>query len=137
MESELNLKGYYLSLSNCNNVCFDAQAAFNKPPYGIMVEAIINSCCIDGVYVIHVADVGSRYPITTEPKSQINKLFQTIQAMKAIGIEVELAQCDIAFVCSIPNGQLVQVSLDRKQPHHHKETDRDCRFPLLDGFSST
>ena len=137
MESELNSKGYYLSLSNCNNVCFDAQAAFNKPPYGIMVEAIINSCCIDGVYVIHVADVGSRYPITTEPKSQINKLFQTMQAMKAIGIAVELAQCDIAFVCSVPNDQLVQVSLDRKQPHHHKETDRDCRFPLLDGFSST
>ena len=79
IESELNSKGYYLSPSNCTNVCFDAQAAFNKPPYGIMVGAIINSCCIDGVYVIHVADVGSRYPITAEPNSQINNLFQTMQ----------------------------------------------------------
>ena len=137
IESELNSKGYYLSPSNCTNVCFDAQAAFNKPPYGIMVEAIINSCCIDGVYVIHVADVGSRYPITAEPNSQINNLFQTMQSMKAIGISVELAQCDIAFVCSIPNGQLLQVSLDRKQPHQHGETDQDRRFPLLDGLTST
>ena len=133
MNSELNSKGYYLSLSNGNNVCFDAQAAYNTPPFGIMVEAIINSCCIEGNgnHVIHVADVGSRYPITTEP-SQISRLFQAMQAMTAKGISVELAQCDIAFVSPIPNGQLVQMSLDRGQ---HQSCQ--SQSPLLDGLSST
>jgi hypothetical protein len=133
MNSELNSKGYYLSLSNGNNVCFDAQAAYNTPPYGIMVEAIINSCYIEGNgnHVIHVADVGSRYPITTEP-SQISRLFQAMQAMTAKGISVELAQCDIAFVSPIPNGQLVQVSLDRDQ---HQSCQ--SQSPLLGGLSST
>ena len=142
MNLELNSKGYYLSPSNSNNVCFDAQAAFNIPPYGIMIEAIINSSCTDGNHVIHVADIGSRYPVTLAPNSnsQISKLFQTIQAMITKGITVELAQCDIAFVCSVPKGQLVQVSLDRKQQQKtclSTETDWDCRFPLFDGLLST
>jgi len=133
MNSELNSKGYYLSLSNGNNVCFDAQAAYNTPPYGIMVEAIINSCYIEGNgnHVIHVADVGSRYPVTTEPSSPISRLFQAMQAMTAKGISVELAQCDIAFVIPIPNGQLVQMSLDRDQ---HQSCQ--SQSPLLDGLSS-
>jgi hypothetical protein len=130
---DLNSKGYYLSPSNSNDVCFDVQVA-NKPPYGVMIDAIINSCCIDGVHVLHVADIGSRYPITTEHNGQINKLFKSLQAMSAKGILVELAQCDIASVTSIPNGMLLQVSCDR---NHQSSGNTYGKYPLVDGLSST
>ena len=134
---ELNSKGYYLSPSNCNDVCFDVQAA-NIPPYGVMVDVIINSCCIDGIHVLHVADIGSRYPVTAEHNGQINKLFQSLKAMSAKGISVELAQCDIAFVSSIPSGMLLQVSCDRNQQLPDQSSDNaNGKYPLLDGLSKT
>ena len=131
----LTTKGYYLFPSTCNGVCFDAQAASNRPPYGIMIETIIDSCCVDGVHIIHVADIGSRFPITADPDSQINVFFQKLKGMADKGISVELAQFDVAFVVPIANGKLFQVSCDRKQ--QQQQHDKNVKNPLVDKLSMT
>ena len=131
----LTSKGYYLFPSTCNGVCFDAQARSNRPPYSIMIETIIDSCHVDGVHTIHVADIGSRFPITADPNNQINVFFQKLKGMADEGISVELAQFDVAFVVPIANGRLLQVSCDRKplQQQH----DENTKNPLVDKLSMT
>ena len=69
----LNAKGfYYLPSSKHTGVCFNPYSAANKPPYAVIVDAIIDSCEVTNLEdnakstsIIHVADFDHRFQIIT------------------------------------------------------------------------
>ena len=112
----LKLKGFYYSPSSSKTgICFNPSAAANKPPYGVIIEAIINSCEVTtketgltkNTHIIHIADMGFRTPLRNNFDG-MHKLFKKCQEMKEVGFLVELTQFDVAFVFQAPQDHLIQ-----------------------------
>lgn len=125
----LKSKGFYYSPSSIKTgVCFDPYGAANKPPYSVMVDSIIDSCRVSketpgnyqASYVIHVADMGFRLPITNHSQG-ISNLFKKCDKMQQTGIVVELTQFDIAFGFQAPQDHLIQ-AVCKVNESHDKES---------------
>ena len=68
----LKSRGFYFTPASINTgVCFNPYAAANKPPYIVMVDAIIDSCEVtrketgatNSTHIIHIADMGFCLPL--------------------------------------------------------------------------
>jgi ubiquitin C-terminal hydrolase len=114
----LKSKGfYYLPSSKHTGVCFNPYAAANKPPYAVIVDAIINSSEVTSLVegnakstnIIHVADMGFRSPLSNNYKAIYN-LFNQCKKMEQEGITVEITQFDIAFGFQAPQDHLIQAT---------------------------
>jgi len=54
-----------MEISTNINICFNQNNAANKPSYGVIVDAILDIYYVAGTdkYVLHVADIGTRFLI--------------------------------------------------------------------------
>jgi len=119
----LKSKGFYYSPSSTKTgVCFNPYAAANKPPYSVIVDAIIESCqvrqsgTLTSTNIIHVADMGFRSPLSNSYES-ISNLFQKCKTMEQMGFVVELTQFDVAFVIKTPEDYLIQATCKANEAH--------------------
>ena len=105
---------YPIQNSSNKDVCFDPQS--NKPPYGVIVEAILDCSYVTELnkFIIHIADIGTRHKIecVDDGECPLQQLFHGVQTMRAKGVSVELTQIDLAFNIPTKNA-LVQWSYDR------------------------
>lgn len=106
----LRMKKIHLIPAKDKGICFKTDATANKPPYAPTVEAIIESCQFNSTHMIHLADFGFKLPIEMIEQDKVAPIFDKMKAMSDLGITVELAQIDIAFVCDAPVGSLLQLS---------------------------
>ena len=113
----LNAKGfYYLPSSKHTGVCFNPYSAANKPPYAVIVDAIIDSCEVTNLEdnakstsIIHVADMGFRSPLSNNYKAIFDLSYQC-KRMEQEGLMVEITQFDIAFGFQAPQDHLIQAT---------------------------
>lgn len=121
----LRAKGFYFSASSKNTgLCFEQYAAANKPPYSVIIDAIIDSCEVPSnatgskksTCIIHIADMGFRSPLDGNHDA-ISKLFTKCRKMATFGLLVELTQLDIAFVFQMPQDHLLQATLTKNDVH--------------------
>jgi len=118
-----------MEISTNIDICFNQNNAANKPSYGVLVDAILDSCFVRGInkYVLHVADIGTRFLIECEDNGvcQIQNMFFEVKKMRDIqGVSVELTQLDIAFNIPTTKKSLIQCfhekfGVDREQEHHY------------------
>lgn len=103
--------GYPIQMATNKDICFNPSS--NKPPYGVIVDAILNSSLVPNInkFVIHIADIGTRHKILCEDDGDccLQQMFNKVQTMRAVGVHVELTQIDIAFNIKTMDG-LVQWS---------------------------
>ena len=136
----LQKEGFYFFAAADQGLCFDPKNASNKPPFPILVDAIIASCYVEHLqlHYIHIADMGMRLPIqVTVEKCILNHLFQGIGGMRSKGMTVEIVQLDIAFNIPAGENQLIQLS-SKKNSNHHKDSVLSHHemtiFPIHDLF---
>jgi hypothetical protein len=105
------------------DICFDPNIAANKPTFGLIVDAIVESCFVNNENFIHVADIGMKIPIhdkiyTTENHltgpSLIDDLFNSVKQLRE-HFDVQLLQVDIAFTLQYPKNHFAQISCERKK----------------------
>ena len=118
-----------MEISTNIDICFNQNNAANKPSYGVLVDAILDSCFVRGInkYVLHVADIGTRFLIECEDNGvcPIQNMFFEVNKMRDIkGVSVELTQLDIAFNIPTTKKSLIQCfhekfGVDREQEHHY------------------
>ena len=98
--------GFAVRLSSSFGICFDHQKSTNKPPYGRIIDAILDSSHIGPLkkHVIHIGNVGMRHPIRTvqhmdpgNARCHLQQMFKLIQEVRLHGIVVETTQLDIAY----------------------------------------
>ena len=122
-----------MEISTNIDICFNPNNASNKPPYGVIVDALLDSCYVTGIdkHVLHVADIGTRFLIESEDIGgcPIQNLFDHVKMMRIIpGVSVEMTQLDIAFNIPTTQNSLIQCSHERlsnniEQDHHQGVTD--------------
>ena len=134
ISSLLEKRLYFHPASKSSGLCFNPQAAANKPNYKILVDAIVESCQVktemNRPHIIHVAQLGCRFPV---PDEAIDSLFQHCNDMTEKGLKVEIVQFDIAFTLPLPKEMLFQASCVRKPQHETGSVLRDTSvsvFPL-------
>jgi hypothetical protein len=123
--NSLNGKHIHLIPSNSSGVCFNSQAASNKPPYPAMIDSIIECCFVAALklHVIHIADFGFRLPIKPGCATcPLNIIFTKMEKMRDEGITVELIQLDVAFSVPVGENRLVQFSCHRNQNQKSKQS---------------
>ncbi len=107
--------GYPIQIATNKDICFNPLS--NKPPYGVIVDAILNSSYVSIInkFLIHIADIGTRHKIQCEDDGDcsLQKMFDRVQTMRAKGVHVELTQIDIAFNIPTMDG-LVQWSYSKR-----------------------
>ena len=101
------------------DICIDPKKTRNLPCYGLVIDAIINSCINHGKNFIHVANVGMRIPIEAEiepsdltnPESSIDRIFSNIKQLRLCHeTTVEVLQLDLAFTLPHPKGEFLTVN---------------------------
>ena len=105
--------------SACNHdICIDPKKTTNLPCYGLVINAIINSCINKGKNFIHIGNVGMRIPIIapiepsdlTNPKSSIDRLFSNIKQLRlSHQATVEILQLDLAFTSPQPKDKFLTI----------------------------
>ena len=123
--NSLDRKHVHLDPSKSPGLCFNSQAASNKPPYPAMIDSIIESCFVQESqsHVIHIADFGFRLPIMPgTPECPLNIFFTRMKKMSDEGVMVELVQLDVAFSVPVREKQLVQFSCRRNQNKKSKQS---------------
>lgn len=114
MRDQIDKLGFHPTLSSTQGVCF--KSTHQSPTFGAIVNAILSDASIPATlgeerHVIHVANLGTRYPIDKKSRDDflpnnlctVRSLFKKVQKMREAGIEVLLTQLDIAV--NIPNPQ--------------------------------
>lgn len=134
--------GFAVRLSTSFGICFDHRKSTNKPSYGRIIDAILDSCHIDALnkHVIHIGNVGMRHPVvgtaeqmpTRNAGCQLQRLFKLIQYVRLQGIQVETTQVDIAF--NIKYYDLVQFSSTQKMKNRAQRR-KYCRQSVLSNLS--
>lgn len=109
----LSKKGFILSPSSQEGLCFDSRKASNKPLYFALVDAIVDSCFAEetGMHMIHIADMGMRLPITVNERGcPLNKIFTGIEKLRKTQVTVDITQIDIGFNAQAGKNQLILFS---------------------------
>jgi len=114
--------GFAVCLSSSYGRCFGHQKSTNKPSFGVVIDAIVNSCHVSSInkHVIHIGNVGMRHAVGTAPPvqagngvCQLQKMFKLIQHVRRHRIQVETTQLDIAF--NLQSHDLIQWSAKKKK----------------------
>lgn len=126
------------------DICFDPNIAANKPTFGLIVDAIVESCFVNNENFIHVADIGMKIPIhdkiyTTENHltgpSLIDDLFNSVKQLRE-HFDVQLLQVDIAFTLQYPKNHFAQISCERKKKMDPSQVNRSVFYKSkLENFS--
>ena len=105
-----------------HDICFDPKKTINLPCYGLVINAIINSCINQGKNFIHVANVGMRIPIKaviepsdlSNPENSIDRLFSNIKQLRLNHeTTVEILQLDLAFTSPHPKGEFLSIDASK------------------------
>ena len=105
-----------------HDICIDPKKTTNLPFYGLVINAIINSCITPGKNFIHVANVGMRIPIEAviepsdinNPEISIDRLFSNIKQLRLCHeTTVEILQLDLAFTSPNPKGKFLTIHASR------------------------
>lgn len=116
----LGKKGYHMVPSTSKSVCFDPQHSCNTPPFGVIVDAVIESC---GNY-FHLANYGMRHLIHSEFIGPTDILFEEISKLRQNRhMNVDIAQIDIAVNIPFPKGRAIQIEITKNDAHDRRE---DC-----------
>jgi len=98
---KLNSMGWPVFPSNREGLCFNPMAASNKPSYGMLISALLDSCWVgdheNKKFYLHLANLGMRIPT-----KYLNEVFAIIKKMRCLGLTVEVPQLDIAFSQKVP-----------------------------------
>lgn len=107
----LDRRGFPIDVSSRDGLCFHPQSSSNMPPYETIVEILTSPRCsvVDELnkHIIHIGNVGTRYPIKTSVDSPaqacwFQKLFQLMHIARGYtGVVIDVCQIDVAF--SVPN----------------------------------
>lgn len=117
---------------NNKDICFDPRMSANTPPYGVIVDALINCCYVTRCqkHVIHLADIGTRHIIDASNHSTcpLWLMFEKVKTLRNIaGVTVEMTQLDIAF--NIPTKNvLVQWSCHDIPKKKHRKSSSSFIF---------
>jgi hypothetical protein len=118
---------YPMAIATSKDICFDPNMASNKPPYGVIVDAIIDSSfdSMLGKYIIHVADMGTRHEMKIDDdECPIQIMFDNIEILrKTSGVSVEMSQLDIAFNLPTTGNKLIQCSHEKLHTMTQKKND--------------
>ena len=119
--SQLSRRNYfYKAAEEGSGLCFHPRFASTKPPYSVLVDAVLDSCTVSpmetGQYntscsMIHVGNMGFRLPITSN--RSMGPLLDHTNSMKSCGLKFEILQLDIAFVLKAPADHLIVASKSR------------------------
>lgn len=125
---------YPMEMSSNIDICFDPSNAANKPPYGVVIDAILDSCFVSGInkYVLHVADIGTRHKMEYDGDGQcpIQKMFHKVNKIRDIqGVSVEIMQVDIAFNIPTTKNDLIQCSYEQISERGRNRTFVDSMLP--------
>ncbi len=120
--SFLQSKGYYYKAAHDNTgLCFDPNFAAHKPPYDVVIDAVLHSCTVktefigrrnQNISIIHVADLGCRHLL--QSIDRVSSLLDHSKSLRKAGIQMEILQLDIAFVLKTPTDHLIQASSSQK-----------------------
>ena len=97
---------FYIPSSRNRNVCFSSGYRGNVPTYGIILDIVLSSSYVSSKnkFVIHVGNLGTRHPLSTQNECHVSKIFNLVQCLRRFeGIIVETTQMDIAFNLPIIN----------------------------------
>jgi len=97
---------FYIPSSRNKNACFSSGYRGNVPTYGSILDIVLSSSYVStkNKFVIHVGNLGTRHPLSTQNECQVSKIFKWVQYLRQIeGITVEMTQMDIAFNVGIIN----------------------------------
>ena len=118
---------YPMELSSNKDICFDPTMASNKPPYGQIIEALLNGSFVTemGKYIIQVADMGTRHCFGLEEHGEcpLQIMFDHVKKMRETsGVSVEITQLDIAFTIPTTKNELIQCSYNKLQKKVNKDS---------------
>ena len=117
---------YPMDISGNIDICFDPNMASNTPPYGVMVDTILDCSKINelGVYVIHVADIGTRHRMKIDDdECPIQIMFDNIKKMRnTADVTAELCQIDFAFTLPTKQNHLIQCSHEKLKKNVKKDS---------------
>lgn len=119
---------FYIPSSQNRNVCFSSGYRGNVPTYGIILDIVLSSSYVSSKnkFVIHVGNLGTRHPLSTQNECQVSTIFNSVQCLRRFeGIIVETTQIDIAFNFPIIN-HFVQWMF-KKKPNKRKKAC-ECVF---------
>ena len=120
-------KLYFTAAHDNSGLCFHPGASAMKPNYRTLIESLITSCdipvsrrseLIPNKYLLHIADMGSR--LRADDNYDMLTLSKHWNLMRKNGVSVEVAQLDLAFMHSVPQNRLVQLSCKRRVNHRMK-----------------
>jgi len=123
--ASLKRKQFPTIASNNPHICFEQKGA--KPTYGVLIDAIIESCYVDTTkeFFIHIADFGMRIPIVAHVQNEyecpVGLLFKSISELRGSNVNVEIAQLDIAFTRIHNKNQYIQISGERRDAYSNAE----------------
>ena len=125
-----------MEISTNIDICFNQNNAANKPSYGVLVDAILDTCIVRGInkYVLHVADIGTRFMIECEDNGAcpIQKMFEEVKKMRDMqGVSIEMTQLDIAFNIPTTKNSLIQCLHE----HFHVNREQEHQY-VTDSMSS-
>ena len=110
----LHEDGVYVSPASAKSgVCIDHQAVTSKPCYERLVGAVIKSCTVGHRCIVHVADMGFKLPL--EDGDSMDDVFGQLGALRCLGIDCEVTQCDIAFSFKVGPNRLVQACCGKRR----------------------
>lgn len=110
MVHNTNKYGFPLKPATNKGLCFDPFVAKNPPSYGVLSNAILDSCWVGQDFFLHIANIGMRLPI-----EDLTEVFTSIGILRQAGFDVHVAQLDIAFSVDIPKNNLFNLSCVRKE----------------------
>ena len=117
---------YPMAIATSKDICFDPNMASNKPPFGVIVDAILDSC-YDSLlkkFIFHVADMGTRHQMKVyDDNCPTHTMFHKIKELRnTTGVSVEMSQLDIAFNLPIPRNYIVQCSYEKISRKNKKDS---------------
>ncbi len=115
---QLAIRNYfYKAADEGTRLCFHPRFASTKPPYSVLIDAVLDSCTVSPMEtgqnntncsIIHVDNMGFRLPITSN--RSMGPLLDHTNSMKSSGLKFEILQLDIAFVLKGPTDHLIVAS---------------------------
>jgi hypothetical protein len=92
---------YPMTIAQNKDICFDPRSSANTPPYGVIVNSLINCCFVRQCqkHILHIADLGTRHMIDFDGGiCPLQQMFEKVKTLRNIaGVTVEMTQLDVAF----------------------------------------
>ena len=115
---------YPMKIAANKDICFDPRSSANTPPYGVIVDSLIQCCFVQQCqkHILHITDLGTRHILdyVDGATCPLQQMFEKVKTLRNIaGVTVEMTQLDVAF--NIPTKNvLVQWSYEKLEKDKKK-----------------